>query len=211
MKTRIVLVAAIAVLMLNCNSMMGQMRFGLKAGMNLETQSELGQLWDNDEINAGFFLGGTAEYALNNTLSLQTEVNFQQKGKKYNREVSGINTHYTTEFNYVNIPLLVKGNFSSELGLSNGWNLFGYTGPYYGYLVKANYKVKSEGTTENTDITDNSVRNDWGVVFGGGVSHTIGKGSVFADLRYDMGLFKIDNSNSDLRNKSVSLCIGYNF
>jgi len=211
MKTRIVLVVAIAASVINCNSLMGQVRFGVKAGMNMETQSELGQLWDNDEVNTGFLVGGTAEYAFTKNFALQSEINFQKKGEKVAQEVSGIHTVTSREFNYINIPLLVKGYWSSELGLPEKWNLFGYAGPYYGYLVSANEKIKANGSTDNTDITDDSIKNDWGAVFGGGVSYKLAKGSVFADLRYDMGLYKIDNANSDLRNKSLSLCIGYNF
>jgi hypothetical protein len=211
MKTRIVLVVAIAVLLLNCNVMMGQVKFGMKGGMNIETQSELGQLWDNDEINTGFFVGAILEYPFNSKLSVQTEVNFQRKGEKSNQKVNGINTDISKNLDYINVPLLIKGNWNSELGLGENWNLFGYTGPYYGYLVSANYKVKANGSTENTNITDDSIKNDWGMVFGGGISHSLAKGSIFADLRYDMGLYKIDRDDSDLRNKSLSLCIGYNF
>jgi len=211
MKTQSVLVVAIAASIINCNSLMGQVKFGLKAGMNMETQSELGQLWDNDEVNTGFLVGGTAEYALTNKLSLQTEVNFQRKGEKTEKEVSGTQSDIRRELNYINVPLLVKGNWTSELGLPEKWSLFGYAGPYYGYLVSAKDKIKVNGSTENTDITDESVKSDWGAVFGGGVTYKLAKGSVFADLRYDMGLYKINDDNSDLRNKSLSLCIGYNF
>jgi opacity protein-like surface antigen len=211
MKTRIVLVVAIAASIINCNSVMGQVKFGLKAGLNMETQSELGQLWDNDEVNTGFLVGGTAEYALTNKVSIQTEINFQKKGEKTQQEAGGIHSDISRELNYINVPLLIKGNWNTELGLPEKWNLFGYAGPYYGYLVSANEKIKTNGSTDNTNITDDSVKNDWGAVFGGGVSYKLAKGSVFADLRYDMGLYKIDNDNSDLRNKSLSLCIGFNF
>ena len=74
--------AGVSALLLTCQTVMGQVNFGIKTGMNLETQSELGQLWDNNEIRTGFLVGGTVEYALNNKLSLQTEVNFIQKGEK---------------------------------------------------------------------------------------------------------------------------------
>jgi len=212
MKSGMFFAAGLSALLLTCQTVMGQVNFGVKAGMNLETQSELGQLWDNNEIRTGFLVGGTVEYALNNKLSLQTEVNFIQKGEKKNYSLLGTDVDAQTECNYLTVPLLIKGSFNEELGLGDKWNVFGYTGPYYGYMLSAKCKTTINGSTENTDITDDSIRNDWGLIFGGGVSHNLSDGNaLFAELRYDMGLYKIDNDNSDLRNKVISLCVGFNF
>lgn len=197
-------------LLLSCLPMQGQVRFGIKAGMALDTQEELGLLWDKSQITSGFTVGGFIEYPFNEKLSLQTELNFQQKGEEHNSDDN--NSAIRNEFNYLSVPLLVKGTFNDELGLKDGWNIFGYTGPYYSYLTSAKFKVKEGSTTTNQDITGNSERNDWGMVFGGGVSYQIkNAGKVFCDLRYDMGLHSIDNDNPDLRNKVLGLSLGYCF
>ncbi len=212
MKTRIVLLVTVAALLLSNQTMWGQLYFGLRTGVDIETRSELGQLWDNDEISTGFLMGGTMEYKLNETLSLQTELNFIQKGEKYSSTINGVDTDIRKEFNYLTIPLLVRGTFDDELQLKNNWNVYGYAGPYYGYLVSAKNHVNTVGSEENTDITDDSVKDDWGVVLGGGVSYKLKNGwGLFSELRYDMGLGKIDNDNSDLRNKAISLCVGIRF
>lgn len=212
MKTRIIFLVSLAAMLLAGQTMQGQVNFGIKAGMNIETQSELGQLWNNNELLTGFIVGGTVEYAFNNSFSLQTELNYIQKGEKSSKSLNGVESDIQKEFDYITVPLLIKGTFNDELGLTGNWDLFGYTGPYYGYLLSANYKLKTEGSTTDKDITDESIRSDWGIVFGGGVTYHLKNGdAVFSDLRYDMGLGKIDNDNSDLRNKAISLCIGYRF
>lgn len=212
MKTRVILLACVALLCLPYRSLQGQVNFGVKAGMNLETRSELGQLWDNDEVCSGFIVGGTIEYALNSTLSLQTEVNFVQKGERYSTQVNGIDADIRKEFNYITVPLLVKGTFNDELELNGNWNIYGFTGPYLAYLVSAKNHVDASGSAGSEDITGDSVRDDWGVILGGGVSYNLNNGNaVFSELRYDMGLGKIDNDNNDLRNKAISLCVGFSF
>lgn len=212
MKTRIIFLACFSAMLFTSLTMQGQVTFGVKAGMNLETRSELGQLWNNDEIRPGFLVGGTVAYSFNNTLSLQTELNYIQKGEKTNLLLNGVDSDIQKEFNYITVPLLIKATFNDELGLTNNWNLYGYTGPYYGYLISANYKVKAAGETTDDDITDDSVKSDWGMVFGGGISRQLKNGTaLFSELRYDMGLGEIDNNNSDLRNKSISLCLGFSF
>jgi hypothetical protein len=212
MKSKIFFAAGLATLLLTCQTMQGQVNFGVKAGMNLETQSELGQLWNNNEIRAGFLVGGSAEYILNDRLSIQTELNLLQKGEAHNVSVNGVNSDIQEEFNYITVPLFLKGNFNDELGLGEKWSIYGYAGPYYSYLVSAKSKTTIKGETTKTDITDNSVKNDWGLVLGGGVSRNLNNGNaVFAELRYDMGLYEISDENSDLRNKAINLSIGYRF
>jgi len=212
MKSKIFFAAGLATLLLTCQTMQGQVNFGVKAGMNLETQSELGQLWNNNEIRAGFLVGGSAEYILSNRLSIQTEVNLLQKGEAHNTSVNGVSSDIQEEFNYITVPLFLKGNFNDELGLGEKWNIYGFAGPYYSYLVSAKCKTTVKGETTKTDITDNSEKNDWGVVFGGGVSRNLNNGNaIFAELRYDMGLYEISDVNSDLRNKAINFSIGYRF
>lgn len=212
MKSKIFLAAGLTILLFSCQTIQGQVNFGIKAGMNLETQSELGQLWDNNEIRAGFLVGGTVEYVFNDRLSVQTELNFLQKGEQHSTSKNGTNSDIQEEFNYITVPLFIKASFSEELGLSANWNLYGYAGPYYSYLISADYKVKENGETSVTDVTDDSVKDDLGIVLGGGLSYKLKNGNaIYTDLRYDMGLYEISNVNSDLRNKAINLGIGYRF
>ena len=53
-----------------------QVKFGIKEGINLCTQSELGLIWDNNDMKTGITLGAIADYRFHETLSLQVEANY---------------------------------------------------------------------------------------------------------------------------------------
>ncbi|MCE5346306.1 MAG: PorT family protein [Bacteroidales bacterium] len=212
MKTRFFLFAGLAIMLFTCRNLQAQIKYGIHTGLNLETQAEMGQLWNNKEIYQGFLIGGFLEYPVGNKISLQTELNYQKKGEKYNNSATGIKTITRRDFNYLSIPLLVKGTFGKDLGLGNKWDVTGFTGPYYGYLTSADSDIKIGDTTKDVDIDNQVEKNDWGFVFGGGVSYNLTNGgAIVTELRYEMGLGKIDKQNPDLRNKVIGLSIGYRF
>ena len=212
MKTKIFVFAGIASMLLTCQNMQAQVKYGVHAGINFDTQANIGQLWDNKDICQGYLVGGFLEYGINNNLSFQTELNFQMKGEKFNESVENKKIIVRREFNYISVPLLVKGTFCEELGLGEKWNVTGFTGPYVGYLTSARYDEKVGETITITEIDNQAEKSDWGMVFGGGVSYKLNNGcAIVSELRYEMGLGKIDKINSDLRNKVVGLTVGYQF
>ncbi len=188
-----------------------QIKFGIKEGLNLSTQSELGMLWDNNDIKTGFTLGATFDYRFHSVISLQTELNYKTEGSAYEvKETSGkkgININY----DYYNVPLLLKARFNEQLGLSESWFVSFYGGPYYSYLNKSESEVEDNGTTTVTDYNDDSNDYDYGVIFGGEVSRVFSKGELFLDLRYEMGLNDISVIDENLRNKVIGIGIGYRF
>jgi hypothetical protein len=81
-----------------------------------------------------------------------------------------------------------------------------------GILTSANSNIKTGTITTPVDIDNQAEKTDWGVIFGGGVSYKLGNGgAILAELRYEMGLSKVDKQNPDLRNKGMGLTIGYRF
>ncbi|HNW57080.1 MAG TPA: porin family protein [Bacteroidales bacterium] len=211
MKTKAIFFAGVIAL-LACQEMQAQIKYGVRTGLNFRTQSELGELWDNADIYPGFLVGGFLEYSVGASLSLQTELNYETKGEKYDNTLTGIKTTTKRDFDYLSVPLLVKGTFGKELGLTDKWNVTGFAGPYYGYLTSANAKTKIGSTKTDTDLDDHSEKSDWGAIFGGGVTYNLTNGcAIVAELRYEMGLGKIDKDDSDLRNKVIGLSVGYRF
>jgi|WetSurMetagenome_2_1015567.scaffolds.fasta_scaffold295527_2 hypothetical protein len=212
MKTKIYLLAILVCTIFTYQNLNGQVKLGIHEGINIGTQSELGQLWDNNKIYSGLLAGVSAEYQIGNSLSLQTEINFQQKGARYDVSSEGIEKTKIRKFDYITVPLLVKGIFGEKLGLQGNWKATGFAGPYVSYLTTANISVKAGDNTLTTNIENNVENNDWGVVFGGGVLYNLGNGgAITTELRYEMGLGKIEKMNSDLRNKIIGLTIGYRF
>lgn len=211
MKTKIILIAMATVCLLNTGSMNAQVKYGVHAGVNLETQAELGLLWNNVDLYQGYTVGGFIEYQAGKILSLQAELNYQKKGEKMESFPENIKTTLRREFNYASLPLLVKANFhSAEAG--DRWNFNLFTGPYIGYLTSVYSNQKSGGTTTYLDLSDKAEKADFGAVFGGGVTYRLANGgSLVFDLRYQMGLRSIDKENTDLRNKGAGIVIGYRF
>ena len=90
MKTKIFFIAALTAMLLTCQTMQAQFKFGLHAAGNLERQPGLGQLWNNVDLYQGFLVGGFLEYNAGNELLFQTELNYQKKGAKITSCADGI-------------------------------------------------------------------------------------------------------------------------
>ena len=212
MKTKIILLAGLTLILLTNQEINAQFKFGLHAGMNVETQAELGELWNNVDLSPGIMVGGFMEYPLGNKISLQTEFNYQTKGEKSKSIFEGSEMIIRRQFNYLSIPLLVKGNFGKELNLGEKWNITGFTGPYLGYLTSANSDIRIGGSSTETSIDKQAEKVDLGIIIGGGIVYKVNnKGAIVAELRYEMGLNKIDKEDPDLRNKGFGVTIGYRF
>jgi hypothetical protein len=212
MKTKILLITGIVVILFTSQNMNAQFKYGIHAGASIETQAPLGQLWNNKEIYPGFQAGGFLNYSTGKILSLQTELNYQKKGDRMKSYSEGAEIITKRDFNYLSVPLFIKGTFGQELGLPERWSVSGFTGPYAGFLTSANSKVTSGGNTSTIAIDNQAEKNDWGIIFGGGVSYKLNGGSeLTAELRYEMGCNKIDKLDPDIRNKVFGLTIGYCF
>jgi hypothetical protein len=187
-----------------------QVKFGIKEGINISTQSELGMLWDNNDVKTGFTLGATFDYRFHTVLSLQTELNYKTTGLAYEMKESSNSKDVNTKYDYYNIPLLLKGRFSEQLGLGETWTVSFYGGPYYSYLRAAESEIKENGVTTVTDYEDVSNSSDYGLIFGGEVAKIFNKGELFFDLRYEMGLNDV-LENDDIKNKVIGIGLGYRF
>jgi hypothetical protein len=211
MKTKIIILASITAVMFSTMPLQAQLKYGLHVSANLETQAELGQLWNNVDLYQGYLAGGFMEYKLGNKLSLQTEVNYQRKGAKYTSDILGSVSTIKREFNYITVPLLVKGTVHDNQ-LGDNWDLTLFTGPYLGFLTSAHSNIKTGNNSTSVDMENIAEKTDWGMVIGGGVIYKLGNGgALVAELRYQMGLNKIDKEDTDLRNKGMGITLGYRF
>lgn len=187
-----------------------QIKFGIKEGLNLSTQSEFGMLWDNNDIKTGFTLGAVVDYRFHSTLSLQTELNFKTVGLAYENHETPRKQNISRNYDYYSIPILLKGRFSNQLGLNDSWQVSFYGGPYFSYLRSAESEIKENGITTVTDYENESNESDWGVIIGGEVARNFSKGELFFDLRYEMGLSDVAE-NDNIKNKVIGIGIGYRF
>jgi hypothetical protein len=212
MKTKILITALITALLLPFGYANAQIQFGAKAGGTLSTQSGAGELWNNAGVRQGVFLGVTADYHITKGFSVQTEINCQEKGMKYDKYIIDQSYNISRKYDYLSIPLLVKGTFDSKLGLSDPFSIFAYAGPYYSVLLSSKDSFTKGEPSTSINIASTAKSSDFGTILGFGASYKLPKkGEIYIDLRYEMGLISIDTQNNDLRNKTMEAGIGFRF
>lgn len=169
-------------------------QFGLKGGLNVATVNI-----DNSNLNVdpriSAHVGGLAHIHLSKEFAIQPELTFSGQGYQVNG--SGTNSDQHFNLSYINLPVLLQYMFESGFRIE--------TGPQLGLLVGAKYKV---GSVE-TDIKDSFKKVDigWGLGLG-----YITKSGFGVDARYNLGLSKINDNNSDkVTNRVFQAGVFYQF
>ena len=164
-------------------------------------------------------LAVSGAYYFNRSLIVQGELGFERKGNKYtnqfwddqNELVADSTYDVRTNLDYMVIPLYVK----ARLGQSK--TLYLQAGGYYGYLLRSRYTGMRLGEMVSKDnIIDGLDRNDYGIVFGGGLETPIRREelSLLLDLKYNYGLSDILNDplvfgdSKPVKNRSFNMSIG---
>jgi hypothetical protein len=211
MKTKIFIIAGFTAMLFTCQTLNAQAKFGAHVAANLETQAQLGELWTNCDLYQGFMVGGFLEIPAGNKLSFQTEINYQKKGGKFSAFSTGSEIVTRRELNYLTVPVLVKGTFHDN-GLGENTDLSIFMGPYIGFLTSANSNINEGGVKTPLDIKQQAEKTDAGMIFGGGIIWKLkNRQAIVTELRYQMGLSKIDKNDPDIRNKGMGITIGYRF
>ncbi|MGE0021183.1 MAG: porin family protein [Draconibacterium sp.] len=176
--------------------------WGLKAGMNASTQSEIGNICDNNNLIAGFNGGLAGRYGFNDWLGVRSGLDFQMKGTKC--EVAGIDV--TNRLNYLLLPVKAEFSAGEKAGFKNGQRLFFATGPYAGYLLNA--KAIKDDVTVDLDTYNDF---DFGWSFELGYKIPVNKSNALQfSLNYDMGISEVAD-DTDSENKSASFNVAWLF
>ena len=88
---------------------------GIKAGINASTQSEIGNICDNNDLVAGFNGGLVGRYGFNDWLGVRSGLDFQMKGTKC--EVLGVDV--TNRLNYLLLPVKAEFSAGEKAGFKN--------------------------------------------------------------------------------------------
>jgi len=197
----------------------------------------------SEQSVTGFLVGVGFNFPIaGETFSIQPELLYLQKGfaRAVAIDQSGaqVKVEATTQFNYLEIPLLAKVAFGSEsikaylnAGPSLGYGLGGTTkvkgtASFLGFPIpipSQELEVKFGEASANYDeekeiYFDNRI--DLGLQFGGGVAFKVGPGSILLDARYGFGLSNLNKtpdpipagtSSSDYKSQSrtIALSLGY--
>ena len=169
---------------------------GIKGGLNFATvnTSSLNAAYNS---HTGFHAGAFALFKFTK-IGIQPELVYSQQGSTVK-----INTqNFNSNFNYLNIPILLK------LYLVGGLNL--QAGPQFGFLMSANGPngVDVSGNVTTGDIKNQLKSSDISVAMGAGWDLPFG---LNIDARYNLGTSDINNNASAqaAKNQVFQLSVGY--
>ncbi len=179
---------------------------GLKAGLSI---ADYKGGWPDTDSRMGFCGGAFITCSINEMFAVQTEFLFSMKGADLGEKVRTdefgniIETSSVREvLNYLEIPVLGKLSVLPQSCVKP--NLF--AGPSFALKLSGKHKVGSQ----ETDI-EYLKDTDYGLVLGGGVDFELGQGQLTVDARYTLGLAKIYDSGIDVKNRAISVMLGYSF
>jgi len=164
---------------------------GIKGGVHLSSLTG-DKLMDTNAKLITPQIGISGAWFFTRRLSVNTEINYEKKGGKFN------SYELETNLNYVTVPLFGKYAFSKDP------QIYIYGGGYASYLLSATTKGKFEIFEISKDINENIKPNlsafDFGIVAGVGAQGRFNRrADIFIDLRYCQGLFNVDNNSAEYR------------
>ena len=181
-----------------------QVQWGIKLGANASTQSEIGNICDDNGLRVGFNGGVIAKKTINDWLALKSGLDYQLKGQKC--DVTGEDSKLENKLSYLVLPVKAEFSAGEKAGFKNGQRLLFATGPYMGYLLDSKQTVQGQ-TTSLYDFNDV----DFGWTFELGFEFPVLKSNALqVSLNYDMGLSDVAK-NTDIQNKTASLNLGFLF
>lgn len=173
-----------------------QFALGLKGGVNI-AKFDISQGTSNIDNRTGYH-GGAFALIKFAKFGIQPELIFSKQGSDF--KVS--NDSFEANFDYINIPIILK------LYLVAGLNI--QAGPQFGFLTTSEIKSTISGITTTQDVKDQlNKKSDTSIAVGAGWDLPFG---LTLDARYNIGLsdFKL-SGGPDLKNKVIQISLGYKF
>ena len=170
--------------------------FGVKAGANLSSFSTSNTL--SSDNRAGFLGGFWARIGAGG-IHLQPELYYTSKSVKFQGESGGVQSTNTATFKSIDLPILV-GTKIGLLGIGARLN----TGPVFSFVTSQDQSI-GDAFNNATRLRYQDQNYAW--QFGAGLDVQ----RVSLDLRYELGLNKIDNGveKSNVRANLFNLTLAY--
>jgi len=202
----------VILLALGATPAMGQMGTkvhpGVRGGVDFMT---LGGDDANDDLSrrTGFMVGGFVLMDFEGVFALQPELMYIQKGSQRENDVGGTTITTTTKLDYIEVPVLAKLAIPTD-GLVSPTV---FAGPTVGININAKRESEGGGQTSTSDISDSVSGTDFGVALGAGVDYTLNAGTISFDVRYELGLTSVDDTDVDnsIRNQGFMVTAGFGF
>lgn len=188
---------------------------GARAGFNISSLRKYEVPTDfKKRVVLGSDIAGVLRIDFNKFISLQTEIEFTQKGQGWKRTQDSAKYSGKLVVNYVQFPILAVGRFGNDKvkGIVQlGPYVSYWTGGYTQNSVTIDKQSKNAATSKYV-FSKNDMRVDVGLVAGAGADIKVGKGWIEVAARYNVGFLNLAKKNSGLPksyNSSLSLSVGY--
>jgi hypothetical protein len=175
-----------------------QFAFGIKGGLNFSKIDPKASVATNLEGATGYH-GGAFALVKIAMIGIQPEVLFSKQGSDFKVNT----TDYEANFDYINVPIILK--FYLPLGL----NL--QAGPQFGFLTVADLKQTAQNTTQDVKSAF-ADKSDMSVALGAGWDLPFG---LTVDARYNLGLSEMtftpsgSSTQVEFKNKVIQISVGY--
>jgi len=221
MKNKILLI--VAVLFSSVSFAQTTPSFGVKAGIlssgirgdavdNLNNILDFTKGGITTKDYTGFFAGGYGSIPVTENFSIEPGIYYSLKGYELDGSLNlkgldflGANAKAILQSQYVDVPLLLKGNFG-------GFQIF--AGPQISYLASANLKTTAGVlgiNLLNKTMDATSQFNRWNAGVTAGIGYQFSNG-LNISASYDYGLSKMDaNHSANAYNNAIKLGIGITF
>ena len=199
----------------------------IRAGVNLASMSASATEENYKDYKKqsvlGYQLGVAVPINITNSIAIQPEIMWIQKGGKSDYTLNNSNKVVIKRtYNYVEVPVSLKLSLGNTTGDGVGFYVLG--GPYVGLALNGNIKREttiagvtstSEAKVDYSNDSNQEKRVDWGANLGVGLS----LGRIYVDARYNLGINNLldgdaSNTNDDnpyQRNRGLGLTLGLKF
>ncbi len=161
------------------------LKFGIKAGVNLANDTGDGEFDTGSSPKAGIHLGGIAQLVISDQFAVQGELLYSMQGFK---------DEVTHKLDYLNIPITANYLVVESLGIQ--------AGPQFGFNIKDTFEYNgSEGSLDAKAF-------DLSAIFGAQYEFSTG---LLIQGRYQIGLIDFLDYDTPSKHSVLSLSVGYFF
>jgi hypothetical protein len=197
--------------------MQAQSFFGLRGGVNIAHVPTTQKTGITKERIACPTADLYFDISVNDKIAIRPEFNFVQKG--FVQVQQNDRFYYVFRLNYLEWNVLFKYrmlNINQSQKPKKRINAYLLAGPYYGWAISGKRTNRNFGDPTQLRTEDFLFlrRHDAGLLGGGGVEIPLGVGNLILDLRYNFGLFHIEQfafTEESMQNHGIIVSTGYAF